>query len=134
MHAQKRVLIASSNRETRQRFTRIFEPWHLELVSCSSLKAAREILAQRAVFLVFCQDHLTDGNYQDLLAVAKNSRPTPRLVVAFREANSCEPLTPHEAIRMGAYDILHPFCDDTDVEGLVIRAIRDEARSEMQTA
>jgi DNA-binding NtrC family response regulator len=134
MHAQKRVLIASSNPETHKRFTHIFEPWHLDLVSCSSLKAAREILARRPVFLVFCEDRFTGGSYHDLLAVAKDSRPTPRLVVAFRATNGRERLTTREAIRMGAYDILHPLCSDRDVEGLVIRAIRDEARSEVQTA
>lgn len=132
MEPQKQVLVASSNLEVHQRFTRIFAPWHLDLLSCSSLQSAQEILAQRTVFLVFCEDRLADGHYHELLASARRITPTPRLVVAFRTRNDHEMLAT-AAIQRGAYATLGPVSDDIEVEGLLIRAIRDNAWSHAQT-
>jgi DNA-binding NtrC family response regulator len=132
MEPQKQILIASSNLETHQRFTRIFTPWHLDLLSCSSLKAAQEILAQGSVFLIFCENRLADGNFHELLAVARDVQPTPRLVIAFRTRNDYEMLA-DAAIQRGAYATLGPLSDDRDVEDLLIRAIHDNAWSHVQT-
>lgn len=126
MEPQKQVLIASSNLDMHKRLTLIFNPWHLDLLSCSSLKAAKEILAQRAVFLAFCEDRLPDGNYHELLVPSKHAGPIPRLVVAFRTPNNYE-MRATAAIQRGAYATLGPFSDDMKVESLLIRAIRDDA-------
>jgi DNA-binding NtrC family response regulator len=131
MEPQKQILIASSNLETHQRFTRIFTPWHLDLLSCSSLKSAQEILVQGSVFLIFCENRLADGNFHELLEVAKDVQPIPRLVVAFRTPNDYEMLA-DAAIQRGAYATLGPFSDDRDVEDLLIRAIHDNAWSHAQ--
>lgn len=127
MEPKKQVLIASSNLDMHKRLSLIFNPWHLDLLSCSSLKAAQEILAQRAVFLMFCEDRLPDGNYHELLAPSKHTGPIPRLVVAFRTPNDYE-MRATAAIHRGAYGTLGPLSDDMEVESLLIRAIRDDAR------
>ena len=132
MEPQKQILIVSSNLETHQRFTRIFTPWHLDLLSCSSFKPAQEILVQGTVFLIFCENRLADGNFHELLAVAKDVQPIPRLVVAFRTRDDYEMLA-DAAIQRGAYATLGPFSDDRDVEDLLIRAIHDNAWSHAQT-
>jgi DNA-binding NtrC family response regulator len=132
MEPQKQILIVSSNLETHQRFTRVFTPWHLDLLSCSSLKSAQEILVQGSVFLIFCENRFADGTFHELLSVAKDVQPIPRLVVAFRTRNDYEMLA-DAAIQRGVYATLGPSCDDRDVEDLLIRAIHDNAWSQGQT-
>lgn len=128
MKLQKQVLIASSNLEMHKRLTLIFTPWHLDLLSCSSLKAAWDVLIQRTVFLAFCEDRLSDGNYHELLAPAKDAAAISRLVVVFRTPTNYE-MRATAAIERGAYATLGPFSDDTEVESVLIRAIRDDGRS-----
>jgi len=128
MEAQKQVLIASSNLEMHKRLTLIFTPWHFDLLNCSSLKQAQEILVERAVFLAFCEDRLPDGNYHELLAPAKQTTPNSRLVVVFRTPNNYE-MKASAAIERGAYAKIGPFSDDIEVESVIIRAIRDDGWS-----
>jgi DNA-binding NtrC family response regulator len=128
MEPQKQVLIASSNLEMHKRLTLIFSPWHLDLLSCCSLKVAQEILARQPVFLAFCEDRLPDGNYHELLAPQIYLNPISRIVVFFRTPNDYE-MRAAAAIQRGAYATLGPFSHDIEVEGVLIRAIRDNPRS-----
>jgi DNA-binding NtrC family response regulator len=129
MELQKQVLIASSNLEVHQTLSQIFTPWHLNLLSCSSLKTAQDILAQRAVFLAFCEDRLPDGNYHELLVPAMHGTPIQRLAVVFRTPNNYG-MRATAAIQRGAYAALGPFSDEIEVESVLIRAIRDDAQSQ----
>jgi len=128
MEAQKQVLIASSNLELHKRLTLIFTPWRFDLLNCSSLKQAQEILVQQSVFLTFCEDRLPDGNYHELLTPTKQTTPTSRLVVIFRTPNNYE-IRASAAIERGAYATIGPFSDDIEVESVIIRAIRDDGWS-----
>jgi DNA-binding NtrC family response regulator len=127
MEPQKQVLIASSNLEMHKRLTLIFSPWHLDLLSCCSLKAAQEILARQAVFLAFCEDRLPDGNYHEIFAPQIYPKPISRIVVFFQTPNDYE-MRATAAIQRGAYATLGPFSHDIEVEGVLIRAIRENPR------
>jgi DNA-binding NtrC family response regulator len=128
MEPQKQVLIASSNLEMHKRLTLIFSPWHLDLLSCCSLKAAQEILARQPVFLAFCEDRLPDGSYHELLAASKHTTPISRLVVVFKAPNNYE-MRATAAVERGAFATIGPFSDDIEVESVLIRAIRDDGWS-----
>jgi hypothetical protein len=92
------------------------------------LKAAQEILVQQSVFLAFCEDRLPDGNYHELLAPPIYPNPISRIVVFFRTPNDYG-MRATAAIQRGAYATLGPFSHDVEVEGVLIRAIRDNPRS-----
>jgi DNA-binding NtrC family response regulator len=76
---------------------------------------------------VFCDSHVLDGNYQDLLAAYPQSSDRPRVVVTSGSADWDEY---KEAMRCGAFDIISVPCRHTDVEWMVIQAKRAERRAE----
>jgi DNA-binding NtrC family response regulator len=82
-------------------------------------------LAQENVGLVFCDPHLRDGGYRDLLAAAayKSTRGKVRVmlmssVIASDEYDSAK--------RSGLFEVIAAPCRPTDVEWMVIRAKRAE--------
>src|SRR5579864_8059597 len=74
------------------------------------------------VGLIFCDSHLADGKYQDLLAPYG-----PRVVVMSRGADWEEF---REAMQWGAFDVISAPCRPTDVEWMVIQAKRQERKTE----
>ncbi len=93
----------------------------LDPVLVSSVRECREILAHKKVGLVFCERHLADGSYQDLLAACPQSDDRPRVVVTSRSADWDEY---REAMQYGAFDIISVPCRHTDIEWMVIQAKR----------
>ena len=85
---------------------------------------ALEMLSSLSFDVVFCEENTTDGSYQELLefALAKN---TPRFVVILAEEVGKDYL---DAIRLGATDVLACPLQLSDIDALVLGALR--ARSQ----
>ena len=115
------IVVVSSDLADRDQLTGVLASLGLHPVATSSLRECREILAQKNVELVFCDRHLVDGNYQDLLATSRQSGDRPRVVVTSHSADWDEYT---EAMRCGAFDIISAPCRRTDVEWMVIQAKR----------
>ena len=122
------VMIASSDFESRRKLAQILEFWGMEPVCSRSVGQAREILSRGAVRLVFCEDSLQDGDFRDLLDAANSSPTRVRVVVIVRNGPGCVGDTRQEALRRGAFGVISPSFQATDVEWTVMEALRDAQR------
>jgi DNA-binding NtrC family response regulator len=123
------VLVASSDMEERRNLVRIFEGLSMNVISCNGMSQAAEVLSRQPVDLVFCDDSLSDGSYRDLLTTKKNRLNAPRVVVTSRTWEWEEYL---EAMRLGAFDVVRRPWQPTDVEMVVLLAMREDMHSREQ--
>ena len=100
------------------------------VISCSTLRQAEEVLSQQTIDLVFCDQRLPDGTYRDLLSVRRLGHKMPRVVVTTR-VGGWEDYT--EATRLGAFDVIPSPLHPTNVELTVIRAMRNEEQKAAYT-
>lgn len=98
--------------------------WVLEPICCSSLQEARMVLVDVAPSLIFCDEQLPDGTFQDLLPML-NRTAKSRLVVI---TSSTDDEKYEEAIALGAFDVILSPCRRSDVQWIAIRAIQEDRR------
>jgi DNA-binding NtrC family response regulator len=122
---QARVLVASPQLEVRQVLIRTLECLSADVISCSTRSQAEEVLARQELDLVFCDEHLPDGSYADLIHSNHFNHKIPRLVVTTRHGEWDLYL---EALKKGAFDITRSPWHATDVEMILIRALREECQ------
>jgi DNA-binding NtrC family response regulator len=120
MREQCDVLVASSHMEDRSSLLHILDGLALNVISCSELDQVQEVLSRQEVPLVFCDEHLAGGGYRGLLSSDVGQRP--RIVVTFRTGEWDEYL---DAMRKGAFDAIRFPFQPTDVELVVLRAMRE---------
>lgn len=117
------VVVVSSDIEDRRHLSDILVGQDIDPICISTLRECHEALAKNGVGLVFCDPHVADGTYLDLLAAYRLTDHKPRVVVTSRCAD-WEDFK--EAMRWGAFDVISSPCRPTDVEWMVIQARRDE--------
>jgi len=117
------IVVVSSDLESRRHLAGILTKLGLDPVCVPTLKDCHEHLSGRTAGLVFCDPHVTDGSYKDLLGAYRTKDSRPRVVVTSRFAD-WEQFK--EAMRCGAFDVIASPCRPTDVEWMVIQAKRDE--------
>jgi DNA-binding NtrC family response regulator len=122
---QPRVLVASPQLEVRQILVRTLERLSADVICCSTRSQAEEVLARQEVDLVFCDEHLPDGSYADLIHSHHFNHKIPRLVVTTRQGEWDLYL---EALKKRAFDIMRSPWHATDVEMILIRALREEGQ------
>ena len=117
------VLVASSRMEDRTALLRILDGLSLNVISCSALGEANEVLSREDIPLVFCDEWLRDGCFSDLLPpVPPGLRKRPRVVVTIHEGEWEEYM---HVLRQGAFDAVRFPLQPTDVELVVLRALRE---------
>jgi DNA-binding NtrC family response regulator len=121
------VLVVSKEMENRKALQLVLEQLSLNVIQCSDLVQASEVLSRQPVELVFCDDSLSDGTYRDLLPPKKQGRK-PRLVVMMRTGEWEEYV---EAMRLGAFDAMRRSWHPTDVELLVLLAMHEEQKADL---
>jgi DNA-binding NtrC family response regulator len=107
--------------ECRRALVRILESLSVNTFASSTLAEAEEVLSHQGVALVFCDDHLTDGSYRDLLQILRAWKKSPHIVVTTRKGEWKEYL---EALGLGVSDMIQYPYRPTDVELNVLRATR----------
>jgi DNA-binding NtrC family response regulator len=117
------VVVVSADLENRRHLKEILLNQGIDPICVGSLKECHENLADHRVGLVFCDPHVADGSYQELLGAYRLTDHKPRVVVTSRGAEWEEF---KEAMRWGAFDVISAPCRPTDVEWMVIQANRDE--------
>lgn len=122
---QTRVLVVSPQLEIRQVLIRTLECLSADVICCSARSQAEEVLARQEVDLVFCDEHLPDGSYSDLIHSHHFNHKIPRLVVTTRHGEWDLYL---EALKKGAFDVTRSPWHATDVEMILIRALREESQ------
>lgn len=123
MNAPFDVVVISSDLESRRQLSHILEQQGLDPICISTLRECHEILGKSRVGLIFCDPHVGDGSYRELLSVYRLTDHKPRVVVTSHRADWEEF---KEAMRWGAFDLISAPCRPTDVEWMLIQASRDE--------
>jgi len=127
------ILIASADLEGRRALSNILAKLGVDPLTTSTIRECKQIIATERVGLIFCDRLLADGNCYDLLNASRASKTKARIVVTSSTADWDEFL---EAMRLGAFDVIASPCRATDVEWMVIQALRyqrTEARLALKT-
>lgn len=81
----------------------------------------------KPIDVILCDDHLTDGRYQDFLSAVHSEHRMTRFVVLLTSEEWEDYL---QAMRLGATDVLRVSYQPTDVELVLIRAGREVGQKE----
>jgi DNA-binding NtrC family response regulator len=131
MDEHRCVVVACSHMEDRKSLIHILESLSLDVISCSDMDQVHKVLSRRNVPLVFCDEQLSEGCFRDLVSADIPGQKASRVVVTIRTGDCDEYL---RVMRLGAYDGLRcPLCP-TDVELVVLRAMREDQISYRKTA
>jgi DNA-binding NtrC family response regulator len=125
------VVVVSSDLESRRNLSSILTRQGIDPICTSTLRECREVLSQKNVGIVFCDSHVSDGNYKEFLGGYRSRAERPRVVVTSRHSEWDEF---KEAIRFGAFDVIGMPCRPTDVEWMIIQARRDDRKRTENTS
>lgn len=75
------ILVTSSRVEDRRALLKILDGLPINVYSSSTLQQAEEVISQRKLALVFCDEYLPDGSYRELLKGSRATRKLPHLIV-----------------------------------------------------
>jgi len=121
MDKNAQVLVVSPHPEMRQLMSRILGQCKLDVVLSSGVSEARTVLALQLISLVFCEDHLPDGSFRDILS-KEGLTPTGAPVVVISRSGDWDKYL--EAMRSRVFDyVVHPFRPG-EVEWIVSKALR----------
>jgi DNA-binding NtrC family response regulator len=123
MNARPQILVVSSDQDHRHTLTSILQKTGWTPLHATRVSECRDLLAKQNVGLVFCERHLADGTYRDLLSVAHTPDRRVPIVVTSRLADWDEYL---EALRYGAVDLIASPCRPADVSSAITQAQRED--------
>jgi DNA-binding NtrC family response regulator len=92
-------------------------------VVCSNRAQAEEVLSRQSFELIFCDAHLSDGSYVELIHGTSRACPGSRIVVTVRERDS--EFNTNAAAR-GAFAVVRWPGFATDIELTLLRAMRQQ--------
>jgi len=118
-----RALVVSSEFEVRKPLLYSLESLHVDTIVCAGRTEAEDVLAKESVDIVFCDDHLPDGSYSDLVHPSHYEGKIPRVVVTTRTGDWD---LYFDALGKGAFDVIQCPCYARDVEMAVGRVLREE--------
>jgi DNA-binding NtrC family response regulator len=125
MNDKPEILVIASDPETRTALSSILQTEGLKSVHASQLSEGRALLATQRVGMVFCERHLADGSYLDLLPAAQTNRSgNVPVVVTSRLADWDEYL---EALRHGAVDLIASPCKKSDVTSALAQVRQEKS-------
>jgi DNA-binding NtrC family response regulator len=125
------ILVASADLECRRMLISALHRDGLDPICASTVGECREIVTrEERIGLVFCDRHLADGDYRDVLNVFRPRKPAAHVVVTAPEFDWDAYL---EAMRLGAFDVIASPCRPTDVEWMVSQSRRNQ-RNELKQA
>jgi DNA-binding NtrC family response regulator len=114
----RRVLVVCRDARNSRAIEEATQPWMFETASCSSIEESTRLLQQKDFALIFCEESSEDGNYRDLLSVARAYRVP--VVVLISDTN--QDFLFRQAMTSGAFGVIPSPCSRKDVQWTVIRA------------
>jgi DNA-binding NtrC family response regulator len=118
-----KVLLLTPSLEVRQSILRTLDSLSADTINCSTYQQAAELLAAKEFDVIFCDEHLVDGSYRDLIHANNYAARTPRIIVTTRTG---EWDLYFKALGDGAFDIIRAPWHSTDIEMILIRALREQ--------
>jgi DNA-binding NtrC family response regulator len=128
VNGKMRVMIDSPDHTMWGKISRVLESKGIDLVHFRSVRQACEALSRKGTLLVFRENRLVDGTYEDLLIAAKEAGVRTRIVVAPTNSKRFDSATYSKAKELGAFDVLRECYGPKDLEWVVICAIRDKEK------
>jgi DNA-binding NtrC family response regulator len=119
------VAVVSSDLQNREKVSAILSQQEIDPICVSTVSQCREILEIGNIDLIFCDWHLPDGDYRDVLGAIDRIAPNrnAKLVVM---SGLLRPHAYHQARRQGVFEIIPVPCHPTNIEWMVILAKRTE--------
>lgn len=115
------VLVVSCRPDNRKMLMHVFDGLPIDGYSAPSIQQAKKALQLRPFSLVFCEERLADGSYVDLLRYVRLTHNDTRVVVLLCTGEWEEYL---EALRLGAEEVLRCPLQPTDIDLVLIHAMR----------
>ena len=113
------VVVVSANLENRRTIAGILAGLDVDAICIPTVEQYREIVGDGAK-LVFCDRHLPDGNFRDVLAaIARSAKRAPKVVMMARYLNLD---SYDQAKRAGIFEAIPTPCRPIDIEWMVILA------------
>jgi len=128
MKRERTMLIVSCRPENRKTLVRMFDELSINSYVAPTIRDARELLGSRSLSMVFCEERLSDGSYCDLLRDIRATWPETGFVVLLCTGEREEYL---QAMRLGAQEVLRCPLRPTDVDLVLIHAMKESDRKEM---
>ena len=128
MKRERTMLIVSCRPENRKTLVRVFDELSINSYVAPTIRDARELLGSRSLSMVFCEERLSDGSYCDLLRDVRATWPETGFVVLLCTGEREEYL---QAMRLGAQEVLRSPLRPTDVDLVLIHAMKESDRKEM---
>jgi DNA-binding NtrC family response regulator len=100
--------------------------WGIHVIRCRRVSEASKILGEQAVAQIFCDAKLPDGNYRDVVAMARSVQPKTRVVVLMPNGSAEHSF--QEAILAGAFDSIPSPAGRPDVQWEVLQAMRESSQ------
>jgi DNA-binding NtrC family response regulator len=129
-HRRVRSLIVSSAFEARQHLVQALEALAVDVIACSGCGQAEQVLSRQGFEIVFCDEHLPDGSYHDLIHANHWDGRIPRIVVTTTGGDWD---LYFEALGKGAFDVIRCPGYSTDVEMAVVRALHEEEQGDKRS-
>jgi DNA-binding NtrC family response regulator len=118
------ILIVSSRAEHLNALIRVLDAAACARVFAAfSLRQAAEAISCHSFAVVFCDDSLSNGSYRELLSL-RTERNKPNLVLLLRSGEWLEYL---EAMHYGAFDVLRCPLQPSEVKGVLLRVLVNQA-------
>jgi DNA-binding NtrC family response regulator len=128
VNGKLRVLIDSPDLTMWGKVTSVLKSKDIDLVRFRSVREACEALTRKDTLLIFCENRLVDGTYEDLLTAAREAGVRTRIVIAPAKSKRLDSETYTKAKELGAFDVLRECYGAKDLEWVVICAIRDKEK------
>jgi DNA-binding NtrC family response regulator len=108
--------------EFRQHLLHTLEALPADVTTCSTRAQAEEVLGRQPFEIIFCDEHLADGSYAELIHAHHSDGRIPRVVVTTRTGDWDLYFA---ALENGAFDVIRSPWHTTDVEWTIVRALRE---------
>jgi DNA-binding NtrC family response regulator len=122
VEATPQILVVSSELESRRALNAVLQKEGYETICAARVSECLEALQNQNITLIFCDRHLKDGTYRDVVAATNGARRPARVVVTSRLADWDEYL---DALHHGAFDLIASPCQPTDVLWAIVQARRE---------
>jgi len=97
------AMVISPRLELRKALLQVLKSLSADVISCSSRAQSEEVLSQQSFEVIFCDEHLPDGSYADLIHADHCEHKIPRVIIATRVGESELYL---EVMRKGPFDVV----------------------------
>ena len=117
------LVVAAHSEKNKKSLLGVLHGLPINIYSAAKIEQAQEVLSSQPIAVIFCDGRLSDGPYRDLLSVVSSKHPATQFVVVLSPDEWSEQ---NDALKLGASDVLRCPLQPTDVELVLIRAVRGE--------